>query len=119
MADSIELNNPDPSHALPRSTRAERAMDGRGAADGGPSASPADTPDAMRREIQRTRARMSATLDTLEVRLGREKAELSRKKDELWGKATLKDFRHAVTREPWRSLAIAFVAGYIVAALRD
>lgn len=78
-----------------------------------------DDPEDMRREIERTRARMSDTLDALEARLVFEKRELERKKDELWEKATLQGVRRKLSREPWRSVAIAFAAGYIVAALRD
>lgn len=69
-------------------------------------------PEAMRVEIQHTRARMSHTLDAIEDRLVRQKRE-------LWAKATLQDFRRTVSTEPWRSVAIAFLAGYIVAAIRD
>ena len=71
-----------------------------------------DGADAVRDEIERTRARMSRTLEELEHELGRQK-------EELWAKATLQDVRRKLSREPWRSVAIAFVAGYIVAALRD
>lgn len=70
------------------------------------------SPDEMRDEIDRTRARMSRTLDQLEDELGRQK-------EEIWAKATLQGARRKLSREPWRSVAIAFVAGYIVAALRD
>jgi hypothetical protein len=69
-------------------------------------------PEEMRQEIQRTRARMSHTLDTIEDRLVEQKRA-------IWARATLQDFRRKVSREPWRSLAIAFAAGYIVAAIRD
>lgn len=82
--------------------------------NGGPS-----DPESMRAEIERTRARMSDTLDEIEDRLLEGKRELVRKKDELWAKATLKGVRRTITTEPWRSVAIAFVAGYIVAAIRD
>lgn len=76
-------------------------------------------PEEMRREIERTRARMSGTLDAIEARLIHEKEALERKKDELWAKATLQGVRRRLSEEPWRSVAIAFVAGYVVAALRD
>ncbi len=76
-------------------------------------------PAEMRREIERTRARMSGTLDALEARVAHEKASLERKKDELVDRATLKGFRQKLAREPWRSVALAFAAGYIVAAIRD
>lgn len=89
--------------ARPVATRAGRVPAGNGR--------PED-PDDMRQEIQRTRARMSLTLDTIEARLVEQKRE-------IWARATLRGFRHRVTSEPWRSLAIAFAAGYIVAAIRD
>ncbi len=73
----------------------------------------------MRREIERTRARMSSTLDALESRVAHEREALERKKDKLVDRATLKGFREKLSREPWRSVAIAFVAGYVVAAIRD
>ncbi len=76
-------------------------------------------PAELRREIAATRARMSSTLDTLEARLVREQASLERKKTELVDLATLKPVREKLAREPWRSIAIAFVAGYVVAAIRD
>lgn len=69
-------------------------------------------PDDVRRDIDRTRERMSRTLDELEGRL-------SEGKDVLVARATFRDFRRQITSEPWRSLAIAFVAGYVVAAIRD
>jgi ElaB/YqjD/DUF883 family membrane-anchored ribosome-binding protein len=71
-----------------------------------------DDPEEMRAEIERTRQRMSTTLDVLEDRLVRQKQE-------LWAKATLQGFRRTLAREPWRSVAIAFVVGYVVAAIRD
>lgn len=76
-------------------------------------------PDGMRREIERTRARLSRTLDELEDRIVEERQELERKKEDLWDKATLKGLRSKLSREPWRSVAIAFAAGYIIAAIRD
>lgn len=77
------------------------------------------SPEEARREIDRTRARMSSTLDALEARIVHERDALERKKDELVDRATLKPLREKLSREPWRSVAIAFVAGYIVAAIRD
>ena len=77
------------------------------------------SPEEMRREIEATRARMSRTLDQIEDRVVHEKEELVRKKEELWARATLRDFRHTVSTEPWRSVAIAAVVGYLVAAVRD
>jgi ElaB/YqjD/DUF883 family membrane-anchored ribosome-binding protein len=68
--------------------------------------------EEMRAEIEATRIRMSSTLDDIEDRLVRQKRD-------LWAKATFQGFRRKVSSEPWRSLAIAFVAGYIVAAIRD
>lgn len=73
----------------------------------------------MRREIARTRARMSSTLDAVEARIAHERDSLERKKDELVDRATLKGLRRTLASEPWRSMAIAFVAGYVVAAIRD
>jgi ElaB/YqjD/DUF883 family membrane-anchored ribosome-binding protein len=66
----------------------------------------------MRDEIQQTRARMSMTLDAIEEQLVQQKRE-------LWAKATLQPFRRKISTEPWRSMAIAFAVGYIVAAIRD
>jgi hypothetical protein len=77
----------------------------------GANGRPSD-PEDMRQEIQRTRARMSSTLDAIEHRLVEQKRE-------IWARATLQGFRRKITTEPWRSLAIAFAAGYIVAAIRD
>ncbi len=131
MADSIEFKSPDPAHALPRQGQVSPREVRQGRSDGasargyatgaqdGRGRIVASNPDEMRDEIQHTRARMSDTLDALEARLGREKAELNRRKDDLVAKATLRDFRHTISQEPWRSLVIAFVAGYVVAALRD
>lgn len=76
-------------------------------------------PAEMRREIERTRTRMSSTLDAVEARIAYERQSLERKKDELVDRATLKGLREKLTREPWRSMAIAFAAGYIIAAIRD
>lgn len=76
-------------------------------------------PDEVRREIEATRARISGTLDQIEGRLVREKEQLGRKTDELWAKATFQGVRRKISEEPFRSMAIAFVAGYIVAAIRD
>ncbi len=71
-----------------------------------------EDPEAMRVEIERTRERMSYTLDAIEHRL-------VLRKREIWAKATLQGFRRKISTEPWRSMAIAFAAGYIVAAIRD
>jgi ElaB/YqjD/DUF883 family membrane-anchored ribosome-binding protein len=76
-------------------------------ANGSPS-----SPDEMQQEIERTRQRMSHTLDLIEDRLVRQK-------EDLWAKATMQGFRRRISSEPWRSLAIAFAVGYIVAAIRD
>lgn len=77
------------------------------------------SPGEVRRDIELTRARMSDTLDALEARLAYERHELERKKDELVDRITLKPIRRKLGREPWRSMALAFAAGYIVAAIRD
>ena len=76
-------------------------------------------PEAMRAEIARTRARMSDTLDELEHRIAAERKALERKKEELWAKATLQGVRKKLSKEPWRSVGIAFAVGYIIAAIRD
>jgi ElaB/YqjD/DUF883 family membrane-anchored ribosome-binding protein len=73
----------------------------------------------MRAEIARTRARMSDTLDELEHRIAAERRALERKKEDLWAKATLQGVRKKLSKEPWRSLGIAFAVGYIIAAIRD
>lgn len=73
----------------------------------------------MREEIQRTRDRLSQTLDELEGRIAAERRALERTKEELWEKATLKGLRTRLSREPWRSVGIAFAVGYIIAAIRD
>lgn len=95
----------DPSFPRPRPTAA---------GNGRPS-----DPAEMRREIERTRARMSTTLDAVEARITHERRSLERKKDELIDRATMKGVREKLSREPWRSMAIAFAAGYIIAAIRD
>jgi len=69
-------------------------------------------PAELRREIERTRLRMSHTLDAIEERLVEEKKE-------LWARITLRAFRRKISTEPWRSVAIAFAAGYVIAAIRD
>jgi hypothetical protein len=113
MANSSEdqkLTIPPGPEVLPErvSGRAQEvAPRGTLAGNGRPS-----DPEEMRLEIERTRERMSHTLDIIEDRLVRQKQE-------LWAKATLQRFRHKVSSAPWRPLAIAFVAGYIVAAIRD
>jgi ElaB/YqjD/DUF883 family membrane-anchored ribosome-binding protein len=70
------------------------------------------SPEEMRTEIQHTRMRMSMTLDAIEE-------ELVQQKRDLWARATLQPFRRKIATEPWRSMAIAFAVGYIVAAIRD
>lgn len=73
----------------------------------------------MREEIERTRARMSRTLDELETRIVRERQALARTRVTLWEKATLKGVRRKLSREPWRSMGIAFAVGYVIAAIRE
>ncbi|NIP80001.1 MAG: hypothetical protein GWM90_12570, partial [Gemmatimonadetes bacterium] len=51
--------------------------------------------------------------------IARERRALERKKDDLWAKATLQGVRRKLSREPWRSVGIAFAVGYIIAAIRD
>lgn len=92
-----------------RPARTERAR-----TNGRPS-----SPEEMRREIDRTRARMSDTLDALEARILHEKEALARKKESFVSTVTLRGVRRTLAREPWRSMAIAFAAGYIIAAIRD
>lgn len=125
MADSAESKETRPAREVPSPgsvaptarTRAQPARR-RGPATAAGNGRP-DDPEEMRREIERTRARMSGTLDALEAQLIHEKEELERKADELWAKVTLQGVRRRLSEEPWRSVAIAFVAGYIVAAIRD
>lgn len=76
-------------------------------------------PEAMREEIERTRARMSRTLDELETRIIQEREALERKRVDLWEKATLKGVRRKLSTEPWRSMGIAFAVGYILASIRE
>lgn len=96
-----------PVPALPERTQPRGAvLDGVGR-NGRPAG-----PDEMREAIERTRERMSYTLDAIEH-------HVVRRKEEIWSKATLQGFRRKISSEPWRSLAIAFAAGYIVAAIRD
>jgi hypothetical protein len=92
-----------PQRALPAAEPAPDIIMGNGR--------PSD-PDEIRQEIERTRERMSRTLDAIEDRL-------VQRKDEIWARATFRSLRHRVSSEPWRSLAIAFVVGYVVAAIRD
>ena len=75
-------------------------------------AEPPEEADALREDIERTRDRMSETLDRIEHRI-------VRRRNEFWSKATLQDAREAMASEPWRSLLIAFAAGYVLAAMRD
>lgn len=90
-----------PARQLPRGDR------GMAATNGGPG-----EPDELRREIEATRARMSRTLDAIEGRIVRQK-------EELVARATFRELRQKVASEPWRSMLIAFAAGYIIAAIRD
>lgn len=62
---------------------------------------------------------MSSTLDAIEARIAYERQSLEEKKQEVVERVTLKKLRHRLGQEPWRSMAIAFVAGYVVAAIRD
>lgn len=119
--DTTLPDTPSTERALPRRTgaatvpaRPARPTPGRPAGNGR-----ASSPAEVRREIDQTRARMSSTLDAIEARLVEEREALERKKDELVDRATLKPVREKLKREPWRSMAIAFVAGYVVAAIRD
>ena len=102
MAEITTRKTVTPDHRLPP---------GRGAATTTGNGRPGD-PDGLRLDIEATRARMSRTLDEIEGRLVRQK-------EELVARATLRDFRRRISSEPWRSMAIAFAAGYIVAAIRD
>lgn len=119
MADTTDTRS-DEAQSIPATTAEPVApATGRAAAPATPpgeavavgNGRPSD-PEEMREEIQRTRARMSLTLDTIEDRLVEQKRA-------IWARATLQGFRRKVSREPWRSMAIAFAAGYIVAAIRD
>ena len=107
MADSTDRITPA---TVERDTRAVSRVGGNGHPD---------SPEAMRAEIERTRARMSRTLDELENRIVLEREALERKKEDLWEKATFRGLRRKLTREPWRSAAIAFAVGYVIAAIRE
>ncbi len=107
MADTNDRITPA---TVERDTRAVRRVAGNGRPD---------SPQAMREEIERTRTRMSRTLDELEDRIVREREALERRKEDLWAKATLRGVRRKLSKEPWRSAAIAFAVGYIVAAIRE
>lgn len=93
---------------VPEDHRLPRTAGSAGAAGNG---RPGD-PDVLRREIEHTRTRMTRTLDEIEGRLVRQK-------EELVARATFRDLRRRISTEPWRSMAIAFVAGYVIAAIRD
>lgn len=102
MAEITRREGAAPDHRLPPAGgSAVAAVDGR----------PAD-PDALRRDIEDTRVRMSRTLDQIEGRLVHEK-------ERLVARATLRDLRRKIFSEPWRTMAMAFAAGYIIAAIRD
>lgn len=105
MADSSRRQGIPLDHRLPPTSGLPQVGTAEGVLAGG-------EPDEVRREIARTRDRMSRTLDELEGRL-------AEGKDALVARATFRDLRRQVSQEPWRSLAIAFVVGYVVAALRD
>ena len=107
MADSTDRITP-PTTKRDAPTSVRRYTNGR----------PTD-PEAMRHEIQRTRERLSHTLDELELRIVREREALEQKKEVLWDRATLKGARAKWSREPWRSVGIAFALGYIIAAIRE
>ena len=92
-------------HRLPRG-------DGRKPAVGKPVRTMPRDPDALRREIDDTRDRMSRTLDALEDRLVRQK-------EDVVAKVTFRDLRRRIGDSPLKPLLIAFAAGYIVAAIRD
>jgi len=117
MADKVVTRTPETTTTttttpVPPPALAERTLPRGPVVDGvGRNGRPAD-PEEMREEIERTRVRMSYTLDAIEN-------HVVQRKREIWAKATLQDFRRTVSSEPWRSLAIAFAAGYIVAAIRD
>lgn len=122
--DAPAPDTPDPDRTLPPAGETAPAVRPERSPAPGPrppaagNGRPAD-PAEMRREIERTRARMSSTLDAVEARIAHERRSLERKKDELVDRATMKGLREKLTREPWRSMAIAFAAGYIIAAIRD
>ena len=107
MADSID-------RITPPTTERDAPTTLRVGGNGGPA-----DPEAMRDEIERTRARLSRTLDELETRIVREREALERKRVDLWEKATLKGVRRKLSSEPWRSMGIAFAVGYIIAAIRE
>lgn len=86
--------------------------DGRKPVVGKHARTPSRDPDALRREIEETRDRMSRTLDALEDRLVRQK-------EDVVARVTFRDLRRRFAESPMKPLLIAFAAGYIVAAIRD
>ena len=107
---AVKRDTPAPA----QTADAPRRVSARAGANGKPT-----DPESMRLEIERTRARIADTLDELEGRLVRERQALELRKQELWRTVTLKGAREKLSKEPWRSVAIAFAAGYIIAAIRD
>lgn len=103
---------PDPTREPLPPERTLPPRGGTGAAPPSPDGGPHEEAEALREDIERTRHRMSETLERIEGRI-------MRRRDEVWSKATLQHVRETVTSEPWRSLLIAFAAGYVWAALHD
>lgn len=123
-ADSARQSASRPSSATPVPTSTDHSASrtpapGRTGTAVGTLGNGRSSPREVRREIAQTRARMSDTLDALEDSIARERQELERKKNDLVDRVTLKPVRRKLSREPWRSIALAFAAGYIVAAIRD
>jgi ElaB/YqjD/DUF883 family membrane-anchored ribosome-binding protein len=89
----------DPEHLIPEHTHA--------AAPGTIGAVASSDPDAVRDEIERTRQRMSQTIDQLE-------GALSRKKSEIQGRL---DFVAPVRENPWIFAAGVFGTGLVLGLL--
>jgi hypothetical protein len=90
----------DPEHLIPDHTSA-------GALGAIPAAATSDDPDAVRGEIERTRARMSRTIDQLDRALVRKKEEVQEKLD----------VAAPIRRSPWTYAGGVFGAGLVLGLL--
>jgi ElaB/YqjD/DUF883 family membrane-anchored ribosome-binding protein len=91
----------DPEHLLPEEA---------GAGTPGMVAA-TDDPDTVRSEIERTRARMSSTIDEIEVALTRKRAEIEQKLD------LTAPVRQKVRDNPWPAVGAVFAAGLVLGYL--
>ena len=91
----------DPEHLLPE--QAGAGTPGMVAAT--------DDPDTVRSEIERTRARMSSTIDEIEVALTRKRAEIEQKLD------VTAPVRQKVRDNPWPAVGAVFAAGLVLGYL--